>query len=227
MRKFLFLSTLTVILLQTSCKKDKGPKPEAYFEASKYTCYAPCSVNFYNSSTNAKDFVWDFGDISKSSERDPSHLFITPGNYNVRLEAINEDQNDIYYREIQVKLAPQTVKITWIAIYGFPNSNWDLGNGPEIYATIADANNNPYWTSSQTANVVAASLPLIYNSNYSFPINQIRYIDLWDADSPDTDDYMGWVRFDPSDFLQEPNQYPETISITQNNITIQLTLNWE
>ena len=46
------------------------------------------SVQFTNESIGATDWLYDFGDFSSSTERDPSHVYATGGTYFVQL-AIN------------------------------------------------------------------------------------------------------------------------------------------
>lgn len=222
MKKTVLITILSVFVLQSSCKK---VKPQAEFTASKYNCYPPCEIYFNNTSKDAEEYEWDFGDNTTSSVPNPVHIYTNPGTYNVRLKAINNDGDDIYYQEIRIDPIPsfETVKIDRILVTGFPNSNWDISNGPDIYITISDQNNNRFYTSFETSNVTAANLPLECYPNFSFSKNIIRYIDLWDADSPDEDDYMGWVSFNPSAY----SGYPETVTLNANLITVQLNLSWE
>jgi gliding motility-associated-like protein len=46
-------------------------------------------VYFYNYSKGADYFEWNFGDGNKSVEKEPSHYFEKPGNYNISLTAIS------------------------------------------------------------------------------------------------------------------------------------------
>jgi len=48
------------------------------------------SVIFTNNSSNAISYFWDFGDGSTSTEANPTHVFATPGEYEVTLDAIND-----------------------------------------------------------------------------------------------------------------------------------------
>lgn len=52
---------------------------------------APFAVNFLDNSTNATFWSWNFGDGNTSSQQTPSHTYVTPGVYNVRLIASNPD----------------------------------------------------------------------------------------------------------------------------------------
>ncbi|MBX9449013.1 MAG: PKD domain-containing protein [Taibaiella sp.] len=51
----------------------------------------PFEVDFENNSINATDYAWDFDDGATSAEEEPSHTFTSPGVYEVRLIASNEN----------------------------------------------------------------------------------------------------------------------------------------
>jgi len=69
------------------------PKPAAAFDMDHTIVYNDKpTVNFFNSSTGAISYLWDFGDESTSDVKDPSHYFLVTGYRTVLLEAINEFQ---------------------------------------------------------------------------------------------------------------------------------------
>ena len=45
----------------------------------------PLEVQFYNNTVDAHTYFWDFGDGNVSSEKEPNHVYYTPGYYNVLL----------------------------------------------------------------------------------------------------------------------------------------------
>jgi len=49
------------------------------------SCSVPFTVNFTNSSSNATNAVWDFGDNTTDTSYSPSHTYTTSGTYNVQL----------------------------------------------------------------------------------------------------------------------------------------------
>ncbi len=49
------------------------------------SCSTPFTVTFYNKSMNANNFTWDFGDGNTSNQTNPTHIYNTPGTYNVKL----------------------------------------------------------------------------------------------------------------------------------------------
>ncbi len=50
------------------------------------SCSAPISVQFINQSTNATNFIWNFGDGGTSTLQNPSHTYNALGTYNVKLK---------------------------------------------------------------------------------------------------------------------------------------------
>ena len=81
---------------------------------------APYTVTFSNQSRFARYFVWDFGDGYTSNETNPTHTFMTPGVYTVKLTAYGEDMSvRSIEREITVLPTPQagfTVKARYLYV---------------------------------------------------------------------------------------------------------------
>jgi hypothetical protein len=63
--------------------------PKADFRAEPRSGTAPLTVRFENRSEDpdgdALSFAWDFGDGTSSAEREPAHVYETPGEFEVRL----------------------------------------------------------------------------------------------------------------------------------------------
>ncbi len=67
------------------------PKPQARFEISPDNAVLPKDdIHFYNYSTNAIHYDWEFGDGSSSDLFEPIHKYMRFGNYNVRLVATSD-----------------------------------------------------------------------------------------------------------------------------------------
>lgn len=69
---------------------ETADQPEAIISASEESGPAALSVSFENQSTNAFQYVWDFGDGGSSDEFAPDYIFNRPGVYEVSLLAIND-----------------------------------------------------------------------------------------------------------------------------------------
>ncbi|MCB9230712.1 MAG: PKD domain-containing protein [Bacteroidia bacterium] len=62
------------------------PAPTALFtQDTASSCEVPFTVNFTDQSTGATSWAWDFGDGSTSTAQNPSHTYLTPGNFPVTL----------------------------------------------------------------------------------------------------------------------------------------------
>lgn len=69
----------------------KAP-PYANFKVINDGCEAPCKVGFQNISKNSEQFRWEFGDNSeRSDEENPEKSYQNPGEYQVRLTALNSE----------------------------------------------------------------------------------------------------------------------------------------
>lgn len=64
-----------------------GTVTAAFSALANDYCQAPAKVRFYNNSLNAGSFVWDFGDGTTSTQRDPVHTYTTYGDFTVTLIA--------------------------------------------------------------------------------------------------------------------------------------------
>jgi Tol biopolymer transport system component len=89
----LLISFIILALLSLTVAGCKGP-PEALFEADVTTGQAPLTVTFSNTSRNADNFQWDFGDGSNSTtstiEEPIVHEYTKAGTHTVTLIATNE-----------------------------------------------------------------------------------------------------------------------------------------
>ncbi len=65
-----------------------SPLVKAKFELPVTAC-APFNAVFNNTSLAGQTFIWDFGDGTTSNSINPTHLYTTPGNYVVKLKAVD------------------------------------------------------------------------------------------------------------------------------------------
>jgi gliding motility-associated-like protein len=67
------------------------PHPIANFDASSYeTSESTPLINFYDKSSGANFWHWDFGDHTNANAQDTSHLFPSAGTYKVWLNVVNQ-----------------------------------------------------------------------------------------------------------------------------------------
>ncbi len=75
------------------------------FIASTVTACVDQDVSFINESVaRSAQMVWDFGDGNTSTEKDPIHSFIAPGNYTVTLKAVGK--TDVVEKTVDIRVNP-------------------------------------------------------------------------------------------------------------------------
>ena len=66
---------------------DVNTAPQVSFSANATSGCLPFSAGFINTTTNATDFLWNFGDGFSSTDPDPSHIYQSAGTFTVTLLA--------------------------------------------------------------------------------------------------------------------------------------------
>lgn len=89
-RKFFLslIATLSILLL-SSCNNDIDPD----FSFSPEEPKAGETVTFENLSAEGKHWLWNFGDNSRSTTKNPSHIYEKPGVYNITLRVDSSNRN--------------------------------------------------------------------------------------------------------------------------------------
>jgi len=65
-------------------------KPVAHFDFGPKIVGAPVDITFTNSSDSATSYLWNFGDLSTSTEFEPVHEYLDSGKYIITLNAYND-----------------------------------------------------------------------------------------------------------------------------------------
>jgi len=81
------------------------PFPAAKFKPDTVGC-TPLSVEFKNMSEYGESYLWDFGDDTYSSEKNPLHIYYVPGNYIVKLTVTNISGKSSHVESITVYQNP-------------------------------------------------------------------------------------------------------------------------
>ena len=120
-----------------------------------------------------------------------------------------------------------SLKLTEMPFLDQNSSGWDPFDGPDVFFNITDGTNiNFNGSSSKVNNVLTTNLPLNWNFSNSFQIQDIttnQYIDIWDYDTLDPNDFIGSVSFKLEDYK---NGYPSTITKSNGSISITITGEW-
>jgi PKD repeat protein len=122
------------------------------------------SVQFFNSSTNATGYLWDFGDGETSTDVNPIHVYDMGGNYTVTLTAFNGNCTD----EFQFDLANVSV-YEWVSggtIGLYPNPTQG-----SLTIDISQANGSIYFV--ETYDAIGKMIDM-YQINQTFGHIQIQ-----------------------------------------------------
>ena len=87
-----------------------GTAPVADFSGTPTSGKSPLVVSFTDLSTNTPTtWLWNFGDGSSSTEKNPSYTYQNPGSYTVKLEAKNDFGEDAAVKNNYITVSPAGV----------------------------------------------------------------------------------------------------------------------
>lgn len=144
MKKIQSLFFIFLALFIASCQK----QPKASFEVSGTSFNTGETINFTNTSEDAASYEWNFGDGSKSNDKNPTHSYSTQGSYLITLVAFskNERKKSSYSNSVSVTAAPTGggsnidfsysptnpevgTSVQFVAQNTTTNVSWDFGDG--------------------------------------------------------------------------------------------------
>jgi PKD repeat protein len=207
----LIILSLSIAFISCS-KKDDTPSPTASFNytAVASNTHAPATLSFMNTSSNAADYSWNFGDGSATStSREPSHKYTSAGTYQVTLTASVAGKSSTKTQTITIQPAYTSVKVTGITIASTTQTSSFTGyfnitlNGASVYATT-------------TFNVSAVPASFTLGTPYTCTsLSSIYGIELWKKNSLTSDQRLALSPFRPLDYAQginDLNSYPVNIT---------------
>jgi len=139
-KQILLIFILISFIFINGCKKDETPKKYliivSSFAADKIIGYSPLIVKFTNNSENATSYLWNFGDGTTSTEKDPTHTFINTStteavSITVKLTSTDADGRTAYVSKV-ININRFTPPIVF--------------NPNLIYGTMTDKDGNVYKT---------------------------------------------------------------------------------
>lgn len=110
------------ILLDELTLKETLPV-KADFYAETVSGVAPLTVQFYDLSTNATSWAWDFGDGTTSTEQDPIHTYTTGGTFTVKLTASNSGSSDVLTSTDLITVLPNALNEIDYSKYSITTTN--------------------------------------------------------------------------------------------------------
>jgi PKD repeat protein len=107
---------------------------------SEYDYYEPSEiVQFFNSSSKAEEYLWEFGDGASSTLIEPTHVYNKEGIYTVKLSAYNGTKVNVSYYEVSVQYTKLEVEVVeWATDDKIENAEVTL------YTSFADWENFRY-----------------------------------------------------------------------------------
>jgi PKD repeat protein len=122
--------------------------PVVAFSLDKTSGTAPCEIAFTNTTTNANEYLWDFGDGTNSNLKDPAKKTYTQaGNYTIRLIASKGECKDTLEKTVMVVnplipvkacatitsqsnggTVPSTISFSATCSQSATTFNWDFGD---------------------------------------------------------------------------------------------------
>lgn len=110
-----------------------------YVDGEDNFCFAPCTVQFTNESSNYTKFAWDFGDGSPidSINDDPAHRYLLPQSgdapYKVKLTVSNENSDPVADSMlVNVRMFKSVLPV--FTHLGIPVGAYELSNGSFLIA---------------------------------------------------------------------------------------------
>lgn len=108
------------------------------------------------------------------------------------------------------------------------NTSWDIADGPDVFFNMETVNNTVLFngSSSKVNDIAPANLPLAWDFVNAYQITNLsvtHYVTLYDYDTLDPNDRIGYVGFTMSD---HKDGYPRTITKSNMGITVTITGDW-
>lgn len=122
-----------------------------------------------------------------------------------------------------------SVKVTAMPFLDGNNTTWDpSGGAPDVFFKMETANNTVLYdgSSSRVNDVNNSDLPLGWSFVNAYQITNLtvtHYVTLYDYDTLDPNDLIGYVGFSMQD---HKNGYPKTITKTSGSLTVSINGEW-
>ena len=127
------------LLTFNSCKKDEStPKPTAEFTFTGGGCTAPCAILFDNTSKEATNYSWDFGDGTNSTDKSPTKTYNIGGTYTVQLTATGSGGTSTISKQILIQQSVQAQ---------LPEANFTFSGNGTAPSTVSFSNTSTNATS--------------------------------------------------------------------------------
>ncbi|MEA4839999.1 MAG: PKD domain-containing protein [Bacteroidales bacterium] len=110
-----------ILLDELTLKETLPVKADFYAETTSGA--APLTVQFYDLSTNATSWSWDFGDGATSTLQEPTHTYTEGGTFTVKLTASNSGSSDVLTSTNLITVLPTSLETIDYSKYTITSSN--------------------------------------------------------------------------------------------------------
>jgi gliding motility-associated-like protein len=152
--------TVTLTNTNTSCTasasksiKIINSQPITFTADNTGTCKTPFTVNFQDQTPASTSWLWNFGDGSTSTEKDPSHTYNSPGAFDVTLSSSSSGCSGTSTTPQYIRISPPSIaykpasaqgcsdgyapELTIDAPDGVASYSWNSGGGSPATSTSA------------------------------------------------------------------------------------------
>ncbi|UII19605.1 PKD domain-containing protein [Fulvivirga ligni] len=120
-----WFGALMLLVTIVSCSDDDGPNPKGSFTTA-IDEENTLTVRFTNTSQNASEYTWDFGDGTSSTEESPAHTYAEGGVFKVILIAKGNGGSNEYIN-FALPITPPPPIVNELANADFEtNDNWEI-----------------------------------------------------------------------------------------------------
>lgn len=216
LKQNLILTTLFVFaLVLLSCEDNESGLDFVGFEARFVSDINNRTVTFNNLSNEAVSFLWDFGDGTNSTLKNPIKTYENYGTYNVSLTATNDNgDQDTFQATIEVELI--------LIVNGdFENGSegWIVGVNDNAAAPVVTEDGNTFYQVNITN--PDPNQPFLVNVSQKVEIIQGEtYVLTFDAWSDTNRTLIAGIGLSGGDFSNDV----ETVNLTEDPQQFQLTL---
>ena len=147
--KRLFPFFLVTLIMMVGCKKnpynfnDLPPTVKSFFTVSETSFDMDQEIHFTNASEDADTYNWDFGDGTKSTEKDPVKIYAIAGTFTVTLKAVGPGGTGNFSSDLTIidpSLSGSTNKQLYFIDYGndvIKKISLEPGSAAEVVANIS------------------------------------------------------------------------------------------
>jgi gliding motility-associated-like protein len=148
-----------------------------YAFSHEFNCFGQATHFFVNTGEKIDSFVWDFGDGTTSTAREPYHTYLAPGDYKVTLiKTVNGENREPLEKTVTIYETPNVLATPYKLIQcdtqdafptdGLSTFNLSLANEP-LCLGVKDFEVNYYHSITEAENDTAnlQSIPVIYKNS--------------------------------------------------------------